>query len=271
MRGSWAHRWFDPLRLAAYAVCLFVALPILVVLASSMTAANYVTFPPQGLSVRWYGAVLRDAHLLEAVRVSVTVAVATAVLAVGLGFGATVGLERYRFPGRALAVSFVMAPLALPTIVLALGMLFFMSVIGLVGSASGLVMGHLVVALPYAVRALSASLGGVNRDIERSAAVLGAPPAVVAWKVTLPLMRPGVIAAFIFAFLVSFNNVSISLFIAGPTTQTLPLTIFRLAQDVQTPTLAALGALVMCLTTVVVVVLEKSVGLYGMLERQRYA
>jgi putative spermidine/putrescine transport system permease protein len=164
-----------------------------------------------------------------------------------------------------------MAPLALPTIVLALGMLFFMSVIGLVGSASGLVMGHLVVALPYAVRALSASMGGVNRDIERSAAVLGAPPAVVAWKVTLPLMRPGVIAAFIFAFLISFNNVSISLFIAGPTTQTLPLTIFRLAQDVQTPTLAALAALVMWLTTVVVVLLEKSVGLYGMLERQRYA
>ena len=63
MRGSWARRWFDPLRLAAYAVCLFVALPILVVLASSVTAANYVTFPPQGLSVRWYGAVLRDAHL----------------------------------------------------------------------------------------------------------------------------------------------------------------------------------------------------------------
>lgn len=259
-----------PSRLVAYAIAVFIAMPIMIVLASSLTAANYVTFPPQGLTLRWYGEVLQDVQVMRALRVSTVVAAVTSVLAVSLGIGVSLALERYRFPGRNFISSFVMAPLMLPTIVLALGLVFFMSANGLVGSIQGLVLGHLVVAMPYAIRALSASLAAVNPDMERSASLLGASPRIVLLKITLPLMRPGVIAGLMFALLTSFNNVSISLFIAGPTTQTLPLAIFRMSQDVQTPTLAALAALVMCLTTGAVLVLEKAVGLYGVLERQRF-
>jgi putative spermidine/putrescine transport system permease protein len=259
----------EPLRIVAYGVSLLVALPILIILVSSLTAASYVTFPPQGYTLKWYAQVLRDPYVMRSLKISTIVAAITAALAVLLGLGVGFALHRHRFRGQNLVSSFVMAPLTLPTIVLALGMVFFMSAIGLIGSIQALVVGHLVVAVPYAVRTLSASIEGVNRDIERSAAVLGAHPGVVLFRITLPLMKPGLAAALMFSFLVSFNNVSISLFIAGPTTQTLPLTIFRMTQDVQTPNLAAIAALVMIFTTAAVLFLERAVGLYGVLERQR--
>lgn len=257
-----------PLRLVAYLVSLFVALPVLIVVTSSLTAAKFITFPPQGLTLRWYADVLGDARLMHALQISVTVAMITAVLAVLCGLGAAFALDRYRFKGRNVVSTFIMAPLVLPSIVLALGMIFFMTAIGLIRSVPGLVLGHLVIALPFAVRALSAAMGGVNRDVERSASVLGAPPLVVLYKISLPLMRPGIIAALMFSFLASFNNVSISLFVAGPRTQTLPLEIFRLAQDVNTPNVAALASIVIMFSTLVVLFLEKKFNIYGVLEKQ---
>jgi putative spermidine/putrescine transport system permease protein len=258
-----------PMRVIAYAVCLFIALPIVVVVVSSITGANYVTFPPEGFTLRWYVDVLADSRLMRSLRTSATVALITAALAAVCGLAASLALDRHRLRGKEIVSTFLVAPLILPSIVLALGMIFFMTAIGLIRTIPGLVLSHLVVAMPYAVRALSASLAGLNRDVERSASILGAAPLVVLYKITLPLIKPGLIAALMFSFLASFNNVALSLFVAGPRTQTLPLEIFRMTQDVNTPNVAAIASLLMAFTMVVVLVLEGRFGLYGILERQR--
>lgn len=257
-----------PMRLIAYAVCLFVALPIIIVVISSITAASYVTFPPEGITLRWYSEVVADPRLMRSLRTSASVALITAALAAVCGLAASLALDRHRFKGKEAISTFLLAPVILPSIVLALGMIFFMTAIGLIRTIPGLVLSHLVVAMPYAIRALSASLGGLNRDVERSASILGAAPLVVLYKITLPLIKPGLIAALMFSFLASFNNVALSLFVAGPRTQTLPLEIFRMTQDVNTPNVAAIASLLMGFTTVVVLVLESKFGLYGLLERQ---
>jgi putative spermidine/putrescine transport system permease protein len=255
--------------LIAYGICVFVSLPILVVVVSSLTAASYVTFPPQGLTLKWYADVLTDARLMRSFRTSATVAMVTAVLAGVSGLAASLALARYRFRGQEVVSTFLMAPLVLPSIVLALGMVFFMTAIGMIRTMPGLVLSHLAVSLPYAVRAFTAALSGLNRDVEKSASILGAPPLVVLYRITLPLVRPGLIAALIFSFLASFNNVSLSLFVAGPRTQTLPLEIFRMTQDVNTPNVAAIASLLMGFTVAVVMFLEQRFSLYGILEKQR--
>lgn len=264
MGGRWA------LRSAAYTVCVFVGIPIAVVIASSFGRTNYVMFPPAGVTLRWYQAALADAYIVSALRVSVTVAVAVAVIASCLGLGVSFALDRYRFPGRNVINAVIMAPLATPTIVLAIGMVFFMTVIGLIATVSGLIMAHLVVTLPFAVRALSAALAGVDRDTERSAAILGAGPLTVLLRVTLPMIRPGVVAALMFCFLVSFNNVTLSLFIAGPTTETFPVRLFQMSQNSLSPVFFSSASMIVGFTVVAMVVLEKRFSLYSALERGRF-
>lgn len=260
-------RWV--IRGLAYAVAAFVVLPILVVVGSSLTAAGYVTFPPVGLSLKWYRDVLGDAQILTSLRFSLTLAVTAALVSTTLGLAASFALERGALHGKSLIAALLMAPLAVPAIVLALGMVFFMTTVGLIRTFRGLVLGHLVVTLPYATRALSTSLVGVDRNLEQSAAILGASPLAVLLNVTLPLMRSGIIAALMFSFLASFNNVTVSLFLVGARTQTLPITIFRLSEYSLSASLSAIASLVMALTVGLVLLLEKRFGIYSLLERGR--
>jgi putative spermidine/putrescine transport system permease protein len=260
-------RWI--IRGIAYAVVGFVVVPILVVVGSSLTRTGYVTFPPVGLSFQWYNSVLADPQILIAARFSLVLALTAALLSTTLGLGASFALERSKLRGKSVITSLLMAPLAVPAIVLALGMVFFMTAVGLIRTFQGLLLGHLVVTLPYATRALSTALVGVDRNLEQSAAILGASPLAVLFKVTLPLMRSGIIAALMFSFLASFNNVTVSLFLVGVRTQTLPITIFRLSEYSLSPSLSAIASLVMLLTVTLALILEKRFGIYGLLARGR--
>jgi putative spermidine/putrescine transport system permease protein len=260
-------RWM--LRGAAYAVAAFIIIPILVVIGSSLTTTRYVTFPPVGVSLEWYGAALSDPKITGALQVSLTIAAATALISTTLGLAASFALERSTFRGKSLITALLMAPLAVPAIVLALGMVFFMTTIGLIRTVQGLVLGHLVVALPYAIRALSTALVGVDSDLEQSAAILGASPLAILVKITLPLMRSGIVAALMFSFLASFNNVTISLFLVGLRTQTLPIAIFRLSEFSLLPSLSAIATVVMAMTAVTMFLMEKKFGIYTLLEKGR--
>jgi putative spermidine/putrescine transport system permease protein len=264
MRNRWV------LRGLAYMVCVFVGLPIAVVIASSFGRTDYVMFPPAGATLKWYQAALSDPYLVAALRVSVTIAASVALMASGLGFAVSFALDRYRFPGRNALNAVIMAPLATPTIVLAIGLVFFMTVVGLIATITGLILSHLVVTLPFAVRALSAALGGVDRDTERSAAILGAGPLTVLRRVTLPMIRPGVVASLMFCFLASFNNVTLSLFIAGPTTQTFPVRLFQVSQNSLSPVFFSAASLIVACTVLAMVLLEKRFSLYSALERGRF-
>ena len=170
-------------------------------------------------------------------------------------------LARGRFAGREALVALLTAPLLLPTIVLALALLILFVGYGLIGSWSGLVLAHLLVALPYGIRVLMTAVSTLPASVEEAASSLGAPPWAVFRRVTLPLMLPGVAATAAIVFLVSFDEVVISLFVVGPELTTLPVAMFRYVESRTDPLVAAVSALLVMLTLGIVVVLERAVGL----------
>ena len=242
-------------------VYAFILSPIAVVLVSSLTAAEYTSFPPEGLSLRWYLEIPRHPEFVESLRVSVGVAVVTGALAAVLGTAAALALVRYRFPGRdALNVLFL-SPLMLPTVVLGIALLQFYTLVGITRTPLGLVCGHLVITVPYVVRLVGASLAGFDESLERAAMNLGATPWQAFTGVTLPLIRPGVVAGAAFATIVSFDDVNVALFLSSPRTVTLPVRIFTYIEQTFDPLVTAVCAVLIVLAAAGVVVIERSIGL----------
>ena len=258
-------------RFVVYVICALILLPLFLMAAVSFTETKYISFPPQGFTGRWYAVALGDAQLTAALGISLRVAIYSCVLSVAFGVIGAVALDRLGGGLERVLTAFFLAPLTVPLIVFSLGALFFFTQLGLVRTIAGLVIAHTVMTFPYSVRMIVSALARLPRDAERAASVLGAHPAKVFIKVTLPGIRAGVVAAALFAFLLSLNNVTVAVFIAGAETQTLPVVLFQLAKFEVTPTMAALGAMLVSVTIGFMVVLERRFGIYEVLERSRGA
>ncbi|MBI4246325.1 MAG: ABC transporter permease [Candidatus Rokubacteria bacterium] len=256
-----SRRWPSPLGLFSAAVYAFVLAPIVVVLLASLTAAEYTSFPPRGLSLRWYLEIPRHPEFLESLRVSLGVAGVAGTLATALGTLAALALVRYRFPGRQLLNAFFLSPLMVPTVILGVALLQFYTVAGITRTPFSLVCGHLVITVPYVVRLVSAGLSGLDRTLELAAQSLGATPWQAFWRVTLPLARPGIVAGAAFATITSFDDVSVALFLASPHTVTLPVRIFTYIEQTFDPLVTAVCSLLILLTAAAVAVIERFVGL----------
>ncbi|HEY0420427.1 MAG TPA: ABC transporter permease, partial [Acetobacteraceae bacterium] len=206
-------------------------------------------------------AMLREPGLGEAAGNSLLLASAVTVLSLLIGMPAALALARWRFPGREALLALLTAPLLLPSIVLALALLIVFVGYGLIGSWPGLVLSHLLVALPYALRVLSTALATLPPAVEEAASSLGAPPGAVFRRITLPLMLPGVVATCAIVFLVSFDEVVISLFVVGPQLTTLPVALFRYVESRTDPLVAAVSTLLVLFTLLIVLVLDRAIGL----------
>ena len=251
-------------------VYAFVLAPIVVVLASSLTAAEYTSFPPEGLSLRWYRDIPRHPEFLQSFRVSLTVALANGALATVLGTLAALVLVRHRFPGRDVLNAFFLSPLMLPAVILGIALLQFYTLVGITRTPFAIVCGHLVITVPYVVRLVSAGLAGFDRSLELAAMNLGATPWQAFRRVTLPLVRPGIVAGGTFAVIVSFDDVSVALFLAGPHATTLPVRIFTYIEQTMDPLATAVCSVLIVLALGAVVVIERSIGLgrlFGTVER----
>jgi putative spermidine/putrescine transport system permease protein len=242
-------------------VYAFVLAPIAVVLASSLTAADYTSFPPEGLSLRWYLAIPDHPEFLESFRISLVVALVTGALATALGTLAALALVRYRFAGRDALNAFFLSPLMLPAVVLGIALLQFYTLTGITRTPLGIVCGHLVITVPYVVRLVSASLAGFDRSLELAAMNLGATPWQAFRRVTVPLVRPGIVAGATFAVIVSFDDVSIALFLAGPHATTLPVRIFTYIEQTFDPLATAVCSVLILVALAAVLVIERSIGL----------
>ncbi|MGA0595210.1 ABC transporter permease [Enterovirga sp. CN4-39] len=240
---------------------LFLFAPIVVVVVASFTASDFITFPPGAFSVRWYEKVLSEPEFIVPLGNSLTLAIAATALGSLLALPAAVAIVRGRFPGRAAIETFLLSPLSLPTIILAVGLLFFSARIGLSESWVGLLAGHVVVTVPYILRSLVSVYARANREVEEAAAILGAPPLRVLWHVTLPMLRPGLIAGTIFAFLISFDEVAVALLMTNSDTTTLPVSILSYLVYNYDPSIAAISAIQIGLVLAVLLVLERLVGL----------
>ncbi len=252
------------LRAVTYAMVALLLLPLAVIVATSFTTLGYVSFPPEGFTLRWYAEALRRQEFLDSFVLSLGVASVTAGLATLLGTPVAVATVRYRFPGRDLVTAFFMSPLVLPTVVIGIALLQFYNRIGLGATAASLVIGHVIITTPYAIRLVAASLTGLDPSIERAARNLGAAPLRAFLAVTLPLIAPGIAAGAIFAFVTSFDNVTISVFLATPRMVTLPVRIYNLWDQPISPWLVAICSLVIVWTVLLIAVVERVVSVRGL-------
>ena len=237
------------LLLASAAVLAFLVLPVLVVVPLSFSSARFLSFPPPGFSLQWYANFFGRQAWTGAAWLSAWVGLATTALSVLLGLPAGLGLMRGRFPGKRLAHALILSPIVAPGIIVAIGMYYAYAGFGLVGHPAALVAAHTCLAAPFVVINVSASLAGVDPRLEQAAQSLGATPWGVFRQVTLPLIRPGLLAGAIFAFVTSFDELLVALFLSGTTAVTLPRRMWEQLRFSIDPTLAAASTLLILLTT----------------------
>jgi putative spermidine/putrescine transport system permease protein len=256
---------FDPGRLAYRAinagVVAFLLLPIAIVAVFAFNPTPYIAFPPVGVSLRWFAKFFSSADFMNSLWLSLRVAVVVVVLATVVGALAALAIARGNLPGARLLTAVFLSPLMLPAILTGLALFQVFMLAGIGRPLWGLVIGHTLVAVPYVLRTTLAVLHDFDRRIEEAAAVLGAPPARVFREITLPLIRPGVMAGGIFAFIVSFDQFPISLFLVVPNGETLPVVLYNYIRFDLDGAIAAASMVSIALALAVVFGLERLIGL----------
>jgi len=242
-------------------VLLFVLGPLAAVLLVSLTRHDYMSFPDTGLTLRWYRALAGRPDLLHAAWQSLWLAAASSSLALAMGLPAAWALSRRQDRWAALLRTGLMTPLFVPMVLSGLAILSVYADLGWSDRASRLLVAHTVLTLPYAVRTLGASIATLDPSQALAARNLGAGPWAGFVHVTLPQLRPGLFAAGAFAFIVSFDNVGLSLFLAGPGSSTLPVTLFTYASYNNDPTVAAVSVIMVLASLLAVVAVERATGL----------
>lgn len=255
-------------RAARTLAAVFIAIGLLVMLAPvAMTIvlsfSTTFTFPPDRLTLQWYENFVSHPEFMAGLRVSLVLAAASAVASTTLGTGIALTLVRQAFRGRAVVNFFFISPIVLPRVAVGVALfLLFLMTPQTTGTLVRLFVLHLIVTCPYVIAAVSASLQGLDRRYEEAAMNLGAPPVETFWKVTLPLIRPGIVAGLIFAFVVSFDEVTASVFLSDAKTVTFPVALFfYLVRGQLDPTVAAASSFMLVAVAAVGLLLARYVGL----------
>jgi putative spermidine/putrescine transport system permease protein len=230
-------------------VFAFLVLPTLAVVPISLNPSAFLVFPTEGLSLRWYAALFDSPAWTHALRNSLMVAIATMLIATPLGTLAAIGLARMRSRLKPLLIGLFAAPMVVPVIIVAIAFYFLFAPMGLVNSFVGLVLAHTVLAIPFVVVVVHASLQGFDFEVLRAASSLGARPHTVLLRVLAPLIAPGIAAGAVFAFMTSFDETVVALFVAGPDQRTIPLQMFEGVREQISPTITAAATLLVLLST----------------------
>jgi putative spermidine/putrescine transport system permease protein len=248
--GWWA------LRVGCAAVLLFLLLPILVIIPLSFSDSSFLVYPIPGWSLKWYENLFTSAEWMRATKNSFIVAPAATLVATVLGTLAAVGLARANFPFKGTLMSVLILPMVVPIVVVGVGTYLFFAPLGLADSYLGLVIVHAALGAPFVLTTVLATLQGFNQNLVRASLSLGADPLTTFFRVTLPVIAPGVISGALFAFATSFDEVVVTLFLAGPDQVTLPRQMFTGIRENITPTIAAVATLLILFTTSLLLVLE---------------
>lgn len=249
------------LMLVSILIYFFLALPVLVIVLSAFSPEPYPQFPPQGFSLRWFSALLEDDGWTQSLWISLVLLVIVTPITVVLGTFAAWSLARLDFRYREALQAFILSPLMIPQVVLGIALLYVLTAAGIAGMISGLVIGHAVVALPYVVRTVSVSLAAADKRLEAVSMSLGAGRWYTFRHVTLPLIKPGIMAGAVFAAVTSFGEVSISLFLTGPDTITVPVRVFNYVDQTFDPTVNAISVIFIVVAVLILMVIEKTIGL----------
>jgi putative spermidine/putrescine transport system permease protein len=231
--------------------CLLLMAPIVIVVILAFSGEGYLQFPPTSFSLRWFARFLADPQWQAALWYSLVIGVIACVIATVLGFFAAYAFVRSDLAGKKLLLSLLLLPIIVPTVITSIAMYFLSARLHLVGNLLWIGTCHAVIALPVVLLILLAALQGVDVNLERAALNLGASPARLLLRVVVPLAAPGLISAALFAFLASFDELIISLFLTGVQAQTLPVRIWNSLHLEIEPTIAAVSAFLIGITALV--------------------
>ena len=240
----------------AWVILAFLATPALVVLPLSLSSVRFFTFPPPGWSTRWYVNFLTAPDWQAAMLTSLGVGIASTIISLILGTLAAMALVRTSFRGRNLLYAVLLSPLIMPTIILAIGLYFTFAPLGLLGSPIVVVIGHVILASPFVIVTMMTALERFDTSLERAALSLGAHPLMAFWRVTFPVIKPSFFAAAFLAFLASFDDLLIALFLGGTRMRTIQLQMWQGIRFESDPTVAAASSFLMVLSLLVFVVVQ---------------
>jgi putative spermidine/putrescine transport system permease protein len=242
------------------AIYVFLLAPVAIIVFSSFNPTEANTFPPTGFSLRWYGKFLDSERFVSSFRFSLWLAAISAVTATLIGFVTSYGLIRCWQRGRGLVQSLTMLPMMIPHLLISISLLLALMVVP-IPELSVLIIGHVLICLPFVIACIVASLEGIDAQLELAALTLGASRPRALWEIVIPLVAPGLLSAMLFAFMVSFGDVYIALFLSGPGRTTLPIEIFAYMQWESTPVVAAITTIQILLIIGLGLVIERLVGL----------
>jgi putative spermidine/putrescine transport system permease protein len=230
------------------AVLLFLVAPIAAIVPLSFSAGSFLHYPLPGLSLRWYREVFESPFWVGSILNSLVIGAGATVLATTLGTLAALGLWLARFRGQGLVLAVLISPMVVPSVVVAVGLLFAYAPVGLANTHAGMILAHTALASPFVVVTVSATLAGFDRALLRAAAASGAGPVTTFRRVMLPLIAPGVVAGALFAFAISLDEVVVALFLAGPGQRTLPRQMFAGLNENLSLAIAAAATLLIVLS-----------------------
>ena len=243
------------------AVYIFIIGPLLVVLGASFNEGSYLTFPPKSLSIKWYENVFAIQEFMDTLIISLKVATISTIGALILGLPVAYAMSRYDFKGKNILGTLFVLPVVIPGAVAGFALLNLLSIKLEMPIMSALLIGHILVVMPYAVRITLAGLANLDISIEEAAMTLGCSRLKTFFVIILPNIRSSIIAAFLLAFISSLNNVPISAFLTGPGISTLPIQMLSYVEYYFDPTVAALSVFLIFLTAIVMALVERTLGL----------
>jgi putative spermidine/putrescine transport system permease protein len=242
-------------------VCLFAVAPVIVVVLESFTSTNYIVFPPPGFSLKWYAAILNRPEFIESARVSFIVAGSAAIISTTLGAMAAIALTRYDFVGVNIVRALFLAPLSLPGLIFGLALIQFLAGLAIARDLTTLTVAHIIITVPFCIRFVSVALLTIGADIELAAQSLGAGPWRTFWYTTFPLIRSGILASVIFSFIISFDEVAATLFLASPKAMTLPVRIFVYIDQDYDPLVTSISSMLVFMAMAAMLCIARTVGL----------
>lgn len=246
----WSHRGLCGL------VLLFLMLPVLVMIPLSFNGGAFLVYPLQGWSLRWYETFFTSPEWMRGLANSMIVSPAATLVAMIFGTLASIGLTRAEFRGKALLTSILISPMVVPVVIVGVSSYLFFAPLGLANSYFSLILVHAVLGIPFVIITVTATLQGYNKNLSRAAASLGADPVLTFFKVTLPLIGPGMISGALFAFATSFDEVVVTLYLAGPEQATLPRVMFSGIRENISPAIAAAATILILISVAMLLTLE---------------
>ncbi len=239
---------------------VFALLPGLVVFLASFSAGHSLAFPPRGLTLHWYGVIFSDPDFRSALLTSATLAAVTSIGAVAIAALAALAIVRYRNPVTTAIEALLLSPMVVPHVVIGIGALQIYIIYGLRADLTTLTAGHLIVTVPFALRLLLASLAGLDRRVEMAAASLGASPFTIFHSIVLPQMKMGLIGALIAAFILSFDDVSLTIFLVQPGYTTIPILLFNQAENNPSPAIHAASVILLLASWAAIFLIDRLMG-----------